>query len=212
MRLILLGPPGAGKGTQAARVSEMLDIPRISSGDLFRDHQTRSTDLGRLAQSYMKKGVLVPDDVTIRMVMEWIWNHRGNHGFLLDGFPRTKAQAEALDLELEEEGGIDIALYIRVSHSELESRLGNRLVCRDCQAPYNTRTAAPECPGVCECGGELYQRDDDKSEAVSERIKTYMQQTEPLVDHYREVGKLREVDGELSIKQVGEQVMSVLEQ
>ena len=116
------------------------------------------------------------------------------------------------DLELEEEGGIDIALYIRVSHSELESRLGNRLVCRDCQAPYNTRTAAPECPGVCECGGELYQRDDDKSEAVSERIKTYMQQTEPLVDHYREVGKLREVDGELSIKQVGEQVMSVLEQ
>jgi len=211
LKVILLGPPGAGKGTQAARVAERLSIPRVSSGDLFRDHQARDTELGRLARSYMERGVLVPDDVTIRMVMEWIRDQGDGSGFLLDGFPRTEAQAEALDKKLEPDGGIDTALYISVSHDELVRRLSGRLICRGCQTPYNKESAPPKNPGICDkCGGELYQRDDDATEAVGERIRVYLEETEPLIEHYSDLGTLKEVNGDRPIEEVGEGVMSAL--
>ena len=204
MKIILLGPPGAGKGTQAVRVGEKLKLARISSGDLFRDHQNRETELGLLARSYMERGVLVPDDVTINMVMEWVNQHLDAGGFLLDGFPRTHAQAEALDRELADKGGIDLAVYVSVPEDELVRRLSGRLVCRNCQTPYQLDSAPPQRAGECDrCGGELYQRDDDKPGAVKKRIQVYLDETEPLIEYYREAGKLKEVSGQGAIEEVG---------
>jgi adenylate kinase len=195
-RVILLGPPGAGKGTQAARIAENLSVPKVASGDLFRDHQARDTELGRLARTYMERGDLVPDDVTIRMVMEWVEAHEGEGGFLLDGFPRTLAQAEALDREMVESGGIDRALYINVNTEELFRRLAGRWICRSCQTPYHEQSSPPSVSGKCDrCGGDLYQRDDDNAEAVQKRLGVFFKETEPLVQFYREAGILREVDG-----------------
>jgi len=195
-RVILLGPPGAGKGTQAARIAENLSVPKVASGDLFRDHQARDTELGRLARTYMERGDLVPDDVTIRMVMEWVEAHEGEGGFLLDGFPRTLAQAEALDREMVESGGIDRALYINVNTEELFRRLAGRWICRSCQTPYHEQSSPPSVAGKCDrCGGDLYQRDDDNAEAVQKRLGVFFKETEPLVQFYREAGILREVDG-----------------
>ena len=211
MKLILLGPPGAGKGTQAARLAEALKIPRVSSGDLFRDHQQRDTELGRLARSYMERGVLVPDEVTIKMVMEWIDSMKQSEGFLLDGFPRNLAQAEALDESVADGDGIDKVIYISVSEAELVSRLSGRMICRTCQTPYHIKFSAPQKAGVCDrCGGELYQRDDDKPEAVKQRIQVYADETEPLVEYYRRAGKLTEVDGEGSIDEVGKTLVEAL--
>ena len=204
MKVILLGPPGAGKGTQAARLADNLGVPRVSSGDLFRDHQDRDTELGRLARSYMERGVLVPDEVTIKMVMEWIEGNAKGDGFLLDGFPRTIAQAEALDAALASQGEIDKAISIKVPEEELVRRLSNRLVCRGCQTSYHSEFSPPAQPGVCDrCGGELYQRDDDKPEAVKKRFQVYLEQTSPLVEYYRGAGKLEEVDGRGSVEEVG---------
>ena len=212
MKVILLGPPGAGKGTQAERISEELGIPRVSSGDLFRDHQKRGTELGLLARSYMEKGVLVPDDVTIGMVMEWITGNASGGGFLLDGFPRTRSQAEALDEELAGGGGLDAAVLIDVSREELIRRLSGRILCSGCQTPYNRNGAPPKEPGKCDrCDGELYQRADDKAEAVEKRIEVYIEDTEPLVEHYRAVGKLIRIDGEQSMAEVGDALVSALQ-
>ena len=210
--MILLGPPGAGKGTQAALISDTLGIPRVSSGDLFRDHQRRDTDLGRLARSYMERGVLVPDDVTIRMVMDWIDGQGESGGFLLDGFPRTSTQAEALDDSLTDKGGIDKAIYIKVSEKELARRLTGRLVCRDCQTPHSTQSHGPTGGERCtRCGGELYQRADDKPEAVKKRIQVYLEETAPLIEHYRSAGILAEVDGEGSIEGVGRELTALID-
>ena len=203
MKVILLGPPGAGKGTQAARLSGRLGVTRISSGDLFREHQHNDTQLGRLARSYMERGVLVPDDVTIQMVMECVNAPEQTNGFVLDGFPRTLAQAKALDRELEPTGGADRVLNIKVSREELTQRLTGRLVCRNCQTPYHQHFSPPKAPGKCDrCGGELYQRDDDKPEALDKRIQVYLEESEPLVEYYRRAGNLTEIDGEESIDQV----------
>ena len=211
MKVILLGPPGAGKGTQASRLAARLGVERVSSGDLFREHQERDTELGQLARSYMERGVLVPDDVTIRMVMDWINVPGREKGFVLDGFPRTLAQAEALESELEDRGGIDKALYIRVAPEELARRLTGRLVCRGCQTPYHEDSSPPREPGRCDsCGGELYQRDDDRPEAVKKRIQVYTDETEPLIAHYLRAGKLEEIDGEGSIETVGRWLAAVL--
>ena len=211
MRVILLGPPGAGKGTQAARVSGHLGIPRISSGDLFRDHQQRDTRLGRLARSYMERGALVPDGVTIEMVMEWINSNAEGTGFLLDGFPRTIPQAQALDEALAERGGLDTALLIKVSKEELVGRLTGRLICRNCQTPFHREYAPPDRPGKCNmCGGELYQRDDDKPAAVGKRVEVYLEETEPLVEYYGNAGILHEVDGEGTVENVGRALVDVL--
>ena len=211
MKVILLGPPGAGKGTQASRLAARLGVERVSSGDLFREHQERDTELGRLARSYMERGVLVPDDVTIRMVMDWINVPGRERGFVLDGFPRTLAQAEALERELEDRGGIDKALYIRVAPDELERRLTGRLVCRGCQTPYHEDSSPPREAGTCDsCGGELYQRGDDKPEAVKKRIQVYADETEPLIEHYCRAGKLEEIDGQGSIETVGRSLAEVV--
>ena len=158
--------------------------------------------MGRLARSYMERGVLVPDDVTISMVMEWI-GANGDLGFLLDGFPRTQAQAEALDHAMTGRKGVDAAAYIKVSREALVRRLSGRLLCRSCQTPYNKDSAPPQQLGQCDrCGGELYQREDDKPEAVTKRIQVYLEETEPLVEYYRKAGLLREVEGEGSVEGV----------
>ena len=210
MKVILLGPPGAGKGTQALRLAEELGLTRVSSGDLFREHQRNGTELGDLARGYMERGALVPDDVTIKMVMEWIDAPEQARGFVLDGFPRTETQARALDRELGDDG-IDAALYIKVSHEELTRRLDGRLICRDCQTPYHELSSPPGQARVCDrCGGELYQRADDRPEAVRVRIQVYTEETEPLIQYYREQGKLQEVNGEGSIGAVGDALVATV--
>jgi adenylate kinase len=208
LKVVLLGPPGAGKGTQAARVAEYLEVPSVASGDLFRDHQKRDTELGRLARSYMQRGVLVPDEVTIRMVTEWIETEPGDGGFLLDGFPRTLGQAEALDGALSSTSGLDRVLYIRVSDEELVRRLTGRLVCRGCGATFHKVSNPPPAHGACgECESELYEREDDRPEAVGKRLEVYFSETAPLIGYYREAGILREVEGEQSIDEVGRELM-----
>jgi adenylate kinase len=213
VRVILLGPPGAGKGTQAALIAGKLDIPRVSSGELFRDHQARDSELGRLARSYMATGVLVPDEVTIRMVMGWIEENAEGRGFLLDGFPRTMAQAAALDESLPGAGGVDLAIYVNVPEPELVRRLTGRLVCRGCQTQCHAEFAPPARPGICDqCGGDLYQREDDKPEAVRERFRVYLEETSPLIGYYRGAGKLREIKGEGPIDEVGVRLLEALDQ
>ena len=205
MNIILMGPPGSGKGTQAANLADALEIYAVSSGDLFRDHQRRNTELGQLARSYMERGVYVPDDVTIGMITEWINDPAHSAGFVLDGFPRTQAQAQALDQALSGRGGIDRVIFIRVSDDELVRRLSGRILCRECQRPYNLNSSPPSTAGRCdECDGELYQRDDDKAAVVARRIEVYNQETQPVVDYYRDAGNLTEIDGEQSVEAVGD--------
>ena len=203
MRVVLLGPPGAGKGTQAAELARFLGVPHVASGELFRDHQRRDTELGRLAKMYMERGVLVPDEITIGMVTQWVNAPGQSDGYLLDGFPRTPAQAEALDEVADYNGGLDCVAYINVETDELVARLSGRLICRECQAAYHRTFAPPKSEGTCdECGGELYERPDDSEEAVKIRLDVYSQETEPLVDFYRAQGKLVEVPGVGSISDV----------
>jgi len=213
LKILLLGPPGAGKGTQATKIAEDLEVSQASSGNLFRQHQRNDTELGRLARSFMERGVLVPDDVTIGMMMEWINAPEQAKGFVLDGFPRTLAQAEALDGALVDKGGADRILNIKVSEDELVRRLSGRSICRQCQRPYHQEFSAPREPGTCDrCGGELYQRDDDKPEAVKTRIKVYLEESEPLVEYYRKTGRLKEVNGEDTIEHVGRALLAAAKQ
>ena len=212
MRIILLGPPGAGKGTQAKNMSESLGIVHISSGDLLRDHQARGTELGNTARSYMQKGLLVPDELIIGMIEERIRLPDAQVGYVLDGFPRTVGQAQALEKALEKRGEtIDRVANISVSEDELILRLGGRWICRQCQRPYHEVNSIPRREGVCdECGGELYQREDDVPEAVSQRIKVFAEQTAPLIWYYSEKGNLVEVDGEGSIEGVRESLLKAV--
>lgn len=197
MYLVLLGPPGAGKGTQAERLQEKLRLPHVASGDLFRENLRNETELGLLAKKYMDKGDLVPDDVTIAMVRDRLQQPDCDQGAILDGFPRTQPQAESLDRMLADMGRrLDGVLYIAVPDEKLVRRLSGRWICRQCQTPYHTIFSPPAQEGVCDaCGGELYQRDDDKPETVRARLKVYHQQTSPLIDYYRQAGLLVEVDG-----------------
>ncbi len=212
MRIILLGPPGAGKGTQAKAMSEAVGGIHISSGDLLRDHQERGTELGSMARSYMQQGLLVPDNVIIEMIQERIEAPDAEAGYVLDGFPRTLEQARALDEAL---GGqsqnIDTVVNISVSEKELLTRLGGRLICRKCQKPFHAVNSPPPKEGECDiCDGELYQREDDTSEAVLRRIQVYTEQTAPLIQFYREKGNLVEVDGEGSIEGVRESLLKLV--
>ena len=212
MKVILLGPPGAGKGTQAARVADELGVTRTASGDLFRENLRNETELGLLAKSYMDRGALVPDDVTIRLVMSWISAPDQSGGFVLDGFPRTLPQAEALDSALEPSGGLDRVLYVNVAEDELVRRLAGRFICRICQTPYHETASPPKKQGKCDaCDGELYQRDDDKAEVVKRRLQVYFEETQPLVGHYRNSGVLREVDGEGAVDDVGNLLVEALQ-
>ncbi len=208
MRIVLLGPPGAGKGTQAALLAERAGLAHVATGDLFRAHLERGTELGKQAKSYMDKGDLVPDDVTIRMVLERFRESDAADGFVLDGFPRTIPQAEALDAALAGAGqAIDRALLIEVDREELVRRLAGRWICRQCQAPYHVHSAPPTKPGVCDaCGGELYQRDDDKPEVVAKRLDTYERETAPLAGYYERMGKLARIDGLGDIEDVAEKL------
>ncbi|MCI0812322.1 MAG: adenylate kinase [Chloroflexi bacterium] len=212
MKVILLGPPGAGKGTQAARIADKLQVTRAASGDLFRDNIRNCTELGKLAKSYMDRGVLVPDDVTIRLIMGWLDAPEQAKGFVLDGFPRTVGQAEALDNGLSDKGGIDLALYIDVPKAESVRRLAGRYICRNCQRPYHETVSPPAKQGVCDkCGGEVYQRDDDRPEVVGRRLEVFFEETKPVVDYYRASGKLKEINGEGSIEDVGNALVAALE-
>ncbi|MSQ11378.1 MAG: adenylate kinase [Dehalococcoidia bacterium] len=210
MRIVLMGPPGAGKGTQAAAIAGHLGVPHIASGNLLREHRASGTPLGKQAGSYMEKGLLVPDQVVINMVLKRLRRDDCQRGFLLDGFPRTGEQAEALDKALAPRG-VQLALNIAVPADELVHRLTGRLTCRSCQTPYHQVTNPPKAPGRCDlCGGELFQRDDDKPEPVRKRVEVYERQTAPLVAYYRRKGVLRQVDGKQSIQKVQEEVLSKL--
>lgn len=205
MRLIFLGPPGAGKGTQARTLAAEQGIPQVATGDILRDAAARGTRLGLLAMSYMDRGALVPDDVMVAVVAERLERDDARKGFLLDGFPRTVAQAEALDRLLRGwELAIDRVLFLDVSEGELLRRLTGRWVCRRCQAAYHTVSSPPRREGRCDrCGGELYQREDDSETAVRFRLKVYAEQTAPLLHYYRARGLLTTIPGEGSPEEIG---------
>lgn len=202
--IILMGGPGAGKGTQAKRLERELGIPQIATGDLFRENFKQDTELGRLAQQYMDRGELVPDEVTVGMVRERLKRHDCATGAIFDGFPRTPAQAEALDGLLAERGAkVNVVPYIHVRREILLQRLAGRWTCPICGRGYHTLFNPPKEPGICDLdGGELYQRADDTEETQRRRIEVYFEQTAPLIDYYRERGLLVEVDGEQSIPEV----------
>jgi adenylate kinase len=213
MHVVMLGAPGAGKGTQADILSSELNSPHIASGDLFRQALEKRTKVGLLARSYMDKGELVPDEITIKMILERMDQPDCASGCLFDGFPRTSQQAEALDQALRERGRtIDKAIYIEVSDEELVKRLSGRWLCRNCQTPYHVTHSAPRTPGRCDrCGGELYQRPDDSEETVRERSKVFLAQTVPVLDYYEEQGKLVKVNGNLGAQEVAREILSTLE-
>jgi adenylate kinase len=211
--IVLLGPPGVGKGTQAKILSEKTGLAHISSGDLFRENLKNQTELGKLAQTYMNKGELVPDDVTIAMIRDRLTRPDCKAGAVLDGFPRTPAQAEALETMLREfNGQVDLVPYITAGEDVLVKRLSSRLTCRAKGHVFNEKTNPPKHDKKCDFdGSELYQRDDDKPETVKRRIKVYFEQTSPLISYYREHGKLVEIDGTQSIEQVTENLLVALE-
>jgi adenylate kinase len=211
--LVLLGPVGAGKGTQARRIAGKYGVPHIASGDLLRAHRTRDTALGHQAKTFMDRGALVPDELVITMIVDRMRQPDANHGVLLDGFPRTLAQAQALDKELADEGRIlRVALYLEVPYDSLVERAAGRWTCRVCQSTYNYQVNPPRQVGVCDLeGGELYQREDDRHDVVSERIKVYIQDTAPVVDYYRRRGILRAIDGTRDIESVATAIGRQLE-
>lgn len=201
MNIVLLGAPGAGKGTQAQLLVEWLSVPHVASGDLFRENLRNKTELGLEARRYMDGGDLVPDRVTIGMVVERLSRPDCEAGVTLDGFPRTVTQAQALERVLAERGkAVDLVLYIKVSDDTLLKRLAGRWTCRGCEVAYHEVYTPPAQEGVCnECGGELYQRPDDTPETQKRRIEVYFEQTSPLIDFYKSRGLLVEIDGELDI-------------
>ena len=212
MYIILLGAPGAGKGTQAVYVAQKLNLVHIATGDLFRQAIEQGTELGIQAKSYMEKGMLVPDKITIRMVLERMSAPDCESGVVFDGFPRSLEQARVLDEALAKQAkAIDRVVYIKVSEEELLKRLSRRWVCRNCQTPYHTIDSPPKIWGKCDkCGGELYQRPDDTVKTVKKRLQVYFAQTAPLIDYYTRVGKLMEVDGEGGIDRVGRRIIVAL--
>jgi adenylate kinase len=213
MRLVLVGPPGAGKGTQAEFIAEHFDIPKISTGDIFRANVSGGTDLGRLAKKYMDAGDLVPDEVTNAMVRDRLAQPDAKNGFLLDGFPRNVAQAKELDDFLLELGAtLSVVLDLDVDYDEVVKRLSGRRTCKQCGHVWHLQFDPPTEQGICDkCGGELYQRDDDLPETVQHRLEVYADQTAPLVDFYRDAGKLVAIDALGAVEDVTERAISALE-
>lgn len=203
MYIVLLGPPGAGKGTQAQRIASATGLVHISTGDMFRENVKNETELGKLANQYMSKGELVPDEVTIKMLLERISRDDAKKGAMFDGFPRNVVQAKALDEALAAQGArVDRAPLISVADDELVARLGGRWICRNCGRLYHERNDPPTTAGKCDaCGGELYQRDDDKADVVRTRLEKQKPPAD-LIEHYRAAGVLREIDGEQSLDAV----------
>ena len=204
MRLLFLGPPGAGKGTQARELAGEWDVPQVATGDMLREAMSSGTALGREAKQYYDKGNLVPDDVILRMVAERLRQPDAAKGFILDGFPRTIPQADGLAKMLDEIGQkLDAVIYLDVSEPELVRRLTGRRLCRNCQSPYHVVSAPPQREGVCDkCGGELYQRVDDSDATVRNRLHVYETQTAPLLDYYRQRGLLRTVSDEGAVEKI----------
>ncbi|MBE0669718.1 MAG: adenylate kinase [Anaerolineales bacterium] len=210
--IVLLGPPGVGKGTQAKILAETTKLAHVSSGDLFRENLKNQTELGKLAKSFMDKGELVPDDVTISMIRERISRPDCEAGAILDGFPRTPTQADALEKMLAEFASeVNAVPYITADESVLVERTGGRWTCREHGHIYHEKFSPPQKTGVCDFdGSELYQRDDDKVETVTKRIRVYLEQTMPLVEYYRKCGKLLEIDGAQPVEQVTRVLLSAL--
>jgi adenylate kinase len=210
--IILLGAPGAGKGTQAVMLVEKLKLVQVASGDLFRKALQQETDLGKKAKSYMEKGQLVPDEITIQMVLERLAAPDVKNGAILDGFPRNLEQAKALDKALaKQKKAIDRVVYIKVSEGELLKRLGGRWICRGCQAPYHEVDSPPKTAGKCDrCGGELYQRADDNVETVKKRLQVYFKETSPLIDYFKKAGKLLEIAGEGNAAAINQRLLTAL--
>ncbi|APV43576.1 adenylate kinase [Dehalogenimonas formicexedens] len=210
--VVFLGAPGAGKGTQAAVVAEKMGMAHLATGDLFRKHIASGDELGREVKSYLDKGQLVPDEVTVRMVLGRIAQLGDAAGVILDGFPRTLAQAEALDEALKQNGEkVGRAIYLAVPENELVKRLSDRWICRGCQAPYTAmdRVESAKCR---KCGGELYQRSDDTPETVQKRLDVYFKETAPLIEYYRKAGSLVEVDGTGEVEAITGRVTAALKQ
>jgi adenylate kinase len=195
MRLILVGPPGAGKGTQAVHLAAHYSIPHISTGDIFRANIKNSTELGKRAQSFMDKGELVPDSVTNEMVRDRLGQADVGNGFLLDGFPRNTAQADELNkILIEKSMPLDAVLELKIENSEIIRRLSGRRTCRNCSASFHIEFEKPKVSGVCDaCQGELYQREDDKEEVVARRLQVYTEQTAPIIDYYSKAGLLKSI-------------------
>ena len=210
--IVLLGPPGVGKGTQAKILSEQTGLAHISSGDLFREHLKNQTELGKLAQTYMIKGELVPDDVTIAMIRERLARPDCKAGAILDGFPRTPAQADALETMLQDfNGHVNVVPFVTADEEILVERLGGRWTCRANGHTFNEKSNPPKNDKQCDFdGSELYQRDDDKAETVKRRIEVYFNQTSPLISYYRDHGKLIEIDGRKSIDRVTQELLAAV--
>ncbi|MFG3205898.1 adenylate kinase [Streptomyces sp. NPDC048192] len=213
MRIVLVGPPGAGKGTQAVRLAEKLSIPHISTGDLFRANISQQTELGKLAKSYMDRGDLVPDTVTIAMAKDRMEQPDAEKGFLLDGFPRNVQQAEALDELLETEGiTLDAVLDLEVPEDEVVKRIAGRRICRnDSSHVFHVTYSPPKKEGVCDvCGGELYQRDDDSEDTVRTRLEVYHTQTEPIIDYYKAQGLVVTISSLGPVDEITQRALEVL--
>ena len=212
MKLIMLGAPGAGKGTQAKRIAAKYGIPHISTGDIFRANIKNGTELGKKAQTYMDQGLLVPDELVCDLVVDRIQQSDCEKGYVLDGFPRTIPQAEALTAALEKLGtGIDYAINVEVPDANILNRMGGRRACLGCGATYHVEFNAPKQEGICDtCGAELVIRDDDKPETVQKRLDVYHEQTQPLIDYYTKAGKLAEVDGTKDMDDVFAAIVDLL--
>ena len=210
LRIVLFGPPGAGKGTQAQLLAERYELAHVSSGDIFRHNLRQGTPLGLRAKEYMDRGVLVPDEVVIDIMLDKIMSIPADDGFILDGFPRNTRQAGELEAALAARArNIDRVAHIDVSEDELTRRLGGRYVCRDCQAPY-TIADGTDSPPCQRCDGELYQRDDDRPEAVQKRIDVYREETLPVLDFYRQRGLLSDIPGQDTVEGVFQSIVAAL--
>lgn len=212
MKIIMLGAPGAGKGTQAKQIAAKYEIPHISTGDIFRANIKEGTELGKKAKAFMDKGELVPDELTCDLVVDRISKPDAAKGYVLDGFPRTIPQAEALTKALEARGEkIDYAINVEVPDENIVNRMSGRRVCVDCGATYHIAYAPTSKEGICDkCGGGLILRDDDKPETVLKRLGVYHEQTQPLIDYYTEAGILKEVDGTIDINDVFAEIVKIL--
>ena len=212
--IVLLGPPGAGKGTQAKIISEKMFLPHISSGEIFRENLSKNTELGNLARKYINRGELVPDDITTGMIKKRLSRDDCRNGALLDGFPRTVSQANSFDEFLAiDHKKVNVVPYIKVSDEILIERLTGRWTCPVCGHVYHEKFNPPQKPGICDFdGSDLYQRDDDKLETVQNRIRVYINQTQPLIDFYRNKGVLVEINGENNIQMVTEELLTAIQE
>jgi adenylate kinase len=212
MKIIMLGAPGAGKGTQAKMIAEKYGVPHISTGDIFRANIKNGTELGKEAKGYMDKGLLVPDELTVRLLLDRVAQEDCVNGYVLDGFPRTIPQAEVLDEKLTELGEkVDYAVNVDVPDENIINRMSGRRACLNCGATYHIVSIPPKKEGICDvCGSELVLRDDDQPETVKNRLKVYHEQTQPLIDYYEKKGVLRTVDGTLPMEEVFDAIVRIL--